>query len=74
MKRLFLFHFRTICSVFLPLIVFTAAGAQELPLVAVYPMESAAGAAVNNIIKREQLDQYLIVLGAEESLRSSRRF
>ncbi len=48
--------------------------AQELPMVAVYPMEASSNSAVNSFIKREQLDPTLLVLGAEEALRNSKRF
>jgi len=52
----------------------TSASSQDLPLVAVYPMEASSNNAVNAFIKREQLDQTLLVLGAEETLRGSKRF
>jgi len=37
----------------------TSASSQDLPLVAVYPMEASSNNAVNAFIKREQLDQTL---------------
>jgi hypothetical protein len=74
MGRIFRFLAPAISALTIILTAGTVGFAQDLPLVAVYPIEVANSNPASSFMRQEQLDQGLIVLGAEEALRNSRRF
>jgi hypothetical protein len=74
MVRTFRFFAPAISALALFLAAGTGSDAQDLPLIAVYPIEIANSNPAYSFMRKEQLDQGLILLGAEETLRNSRRF
>jgi hypothetical protein len=74
MVRTFRFFAPAISALSLFLATGTGSFAQDLPLIAVYPIEIANSNPAYAFMREEQLDQGLILLGAEETLRNSRRF
>jgi hypothetical protein len=74
MVRTFRFFAPAISALALFLAAGTGSDAQDLPLIAVYPIDIANSNPAYAFMREEQLDQGLILLGAEETLRNSRRF